>query len=224
MAAELKGWWDFTCRAEACQPARPPCPLAKVHMPPSIFAWAHRGSDLRSDQWWWEWRVTLIPVLGTLNQSLSTFILAGGKKASYCFVTWVWLKFLSEYPVKGEVGFACFSHCNMRRDVWTSSAIFKRKFQNWLSADKSKHNFSQNGGCFCCIWQRVEVLCFFFIRESGFELNIYVKSLRNEPWRATYSTCNSQFWLAFCWVPLKPNLAPRVQFMFFFYSMQVVSQ
>lgn len=60
-----------TCRADACQPARPPCPLAKVHMQPGIFSWAHCDSDLRSDQLWWEWRVTLIPVLGTLNQSLS---------------------------------------------------------------------------------------------------------------------------------------------------------
>lgn len=210
MAAELKGWWEATCWAEACQPARPPCLLAKVHKWPGIFASALRVSDLRSDQWW-EWRVTLIPVLWTLNQCLSTFILAGGKKANYCFVIWVWLGLLSEYPVKREVGYACFSHCNVTRDVWTSSAIFKRKFQNRFSADKSKHNFSLNRGCFCCIQQRAGV---FFIRGSLFELN--VKRPRNKPWRAIYSTCNSQFWLAFCWVPLNPNLAARVQFMFFF--------
>lgn len=178
----------------------------KSSEPTEAAIWeAISGDESGGSPWFLSW--------GLLIRVFLLLFWRGGEKASYCFVIWVWLGWLSEYPVKGEVGYACFSHCNVTRDVWTSSAIFKRKFPNWLSADKSKHNFSLNWGCFWCIRQCAGVV---FIRGSGFELNIDVKRPRNKPWRAIYSTCNSWFWLAFCWVPLNPNLAARVQFMFFF--------
>lgn len=100
------------------------------------------------------------------------------------------------------------------QDIWSYSVIFKRKFPNWLSTDRSTHHFPANEGACAVFGNALEFFKTFFIRGCGFELNIDVKRPRNKLWRAVYSTCNAQFWLAFCWVSLKPNRAARVQSIF----------
>lgn len=63
-----------------------------------------------------------------------------------------------------------FSVAVMWQDTWSYSVIFKRKFRNWLSADRSLHNFPANWRRLCCIWKRAGVFLNIF-SSGGVDLN-----------------------------------------------------
>lgn len=145
-----------TCCAGARQPARPPCPLAKVHMPPGVSSRAHCDCDLRSDQLWWERRFTLIPVLGSLswggcNNGEVSFRNQSLARITFGSIQW-----------KEKLGF--FSHCIVTRCL--VAFCYFQKIPKLSQAHRGHSVISpQNWSRLCCIGKRMEFL--FSLNLSG---------------------------------------------------------
>lgn len=131
-------FFNATCSQEVCQPAHPLSPMARVDMQPGILD--HRSNNLRTWQWWWEWGVTLIPVLGYLG--VSTSCLYWQEKSYnliFCFGNWVWPVLLSDYipvihtsggslvlPVSASVmWWEMFRHALLWKPIWRSPRIWR---------------------------------------------------------------------------------------------------
>lgn len=141
-------------------------PLARVDMQPGILD--HRSNNLRTWQWWWEWAVTLIPVLRYLGVSTSCLYWQEKRyNLIFCFGNWVWPVLLSNYipvihtsggslvlPVSVSVmWWEMFRHALLWKMIWRSPRIWRI----WHIKDDLKLNFGPNWGCLCRIQQPTDV-------------------------------------------------------------------